>query len=177
MTKENKVYIALGSNIENRFKYLQFGINSLRNDVNISLTKHSSIYETAPVGYLDQENFLNAVVEIRTSYTPIELLHCTQKIQTNAGRESQIRFGPRTLDLDILLYNQENIEMEQLIVPHPRMFERSFVILPLKEIDPHLFFPSINKTIKQVERELLDKEGVRLWKRQFGEDEFVLFEN
>jgi 2-amino-4-hydroxy-6-hydroxymethyldihydropteridine diphosphokinase len=171
MDKINTAYIALGSNIGDRASFLKFGLESLESDVNISIITYSSIYETSPIGYVDQADFLNMVVEINTSYEPLQLLHCTQTIQKDAGRKNDIRWGPRTLDLDILLYNQENIEMEQLIVPHPRMYERGFVIVPLKEINSGLYFPSIDKSVEQVYKELSDKEGVRLWKYRFGEDE------
>ncbi len=171
MDKLKTAYIALGSNIGDRQSFLNFGLKSLEDDVNISILSYSSIYETSPIGYVDQADFLNMVVEIKTSYDPLPLLHCTQTIQNDAGRKTGIRWGPRTLDLDILLYNQENIEMEQLIIPHPRMYERSFVVVPLKEINPSLYFPSIEKSIEQVYKELCDKEGVRIWKKRFGEDE------
>ena len=171
MDKLNTAYIALGSNIGDRASFLKFGLKSLEDDVKISIISYSSIYETSPVGYVEQADFLNMVVEIKTSYDPLHLLDCTQEIQKEAGRNTEIRWGPRTLDLDILLYNKENIEMEHLIIPHPRMHERSFVIVPLKEINPSLYFPAMEKSIEQVYEELSDKEGVRIWKRRFGEDE------
>ncbi|OIJ20495.1 2-amino-4-hydroxy-6-hydroxymethyldihydropteridine diphosphokinase [Anaerobacillus alkalidiazotrophicus] len=172
MTNENTVYLSIGSNMGDRLSFLKYAAKSMKEDVNISITRYSSIYETAPIGYTDQDNFLNMVIELKTSYSPLQLLSRTQKIQDNAGREYNIRWGPRTLDLDILLYNQENIKMEQLIVPHPRMFERSFVIIPLREVNPVLYFPSIEKSIDAVYEELRDKEGVYLWKKPFGEEEF-----
>lgn len=177
MNKKNVVFISLGSNMGNRLNFLKFGVRSLINDVNVSIRNGSSVYETTPVGLLEQADFLNMVVEIETTYTPLELLRCTQEIQEKAGRKFNIRWGPRTLDLDILLYNQENIEMEQLTIPHPRMYERGFVIIPLKEIAADLYFKFVNKSIQQVYQELLDKEGVRLWRNPFGEEELELFEN
>ncbi len=175
--KLNKVYLSLGSNIGDRYKFLQYGVNSLDQNVNISIKSCSSVYETSPIGFTDQNDFLNMVIEIETSLTPSELLVITQGIQQKAGREFKVRWGPRTLDLDILLYNQENIEMDELKIPHPRMFERGFVIIPLKEVAPSLYFSSVGKTIDQVYQELLDKEGVRLWKSPFGEEELERFES
>ncbi|RXJ01083.1 2-amino-4-hydroxy-6-hydroxymethyldihydropteridine diphosphokinase [Anaerobacillus alkaliphilus] len=175
--KLNKVYLSLGSNIGDRYKFLQYGVKSLKDHVNVSIKSCSSIYETSPIGFIDQADFLNMVIEIETSFTPLELLRITQEIQQKAGREFNVRWGPRTLDLDILLYNQENIEMDELNIPHPRMFDRGFVIIPLKEIAPSLYFQSMGKTIEQVYQELLDKEGVRLWKSPFGEEELERFES
>ncbi|MFN7252999.1 MAG: 2-amino-4-hydroxy-6-hydroxymethyldihydropteridine diphosphokinase [Anaerobacillus sp.] len=177
MNKGNIVYVSLGSNMGDRLEFLRYGVMNLNENVNITIKNCSSIYETTPVGFLDQADFLNMVVELETSYTPLELLKCTQEIQRKSGRKFNIKWGPRTLDLDILLYNQENIEMEQLIVPHPRMFERGFVMVPLKEVAPSLYFSAIKKSIQEVYQELLDKEGVRLWKNPFGEEELEHFEN
>src|SRR5690554_4690072 len=127
--KDNIVYLSIGSNIGERIHYLKFAITALLKDVNISRLRMSSIYETVPIGYTKQDEFLNMVVEIYTTYKPVELLYVTKEIQNLAGRKKSIRWGPRTLDLDILLYNQENVEMEHLQIPHPRMFERGFVII------------------------------------------------
>ncbi|MCT8136397.1 2-amino-4-hydroxy-6-hydroxymethyldihydropteridine diphosphokinase [Anaerobacillus sp. CMMVII] len=173
----NIVYLSLGSNMGDRYQFLKFGLNSLKEDVNISIKKCSSIYETSPVGFIEQADFLNMVIGIETSYTPLELLKCTQAIQEKSGRKFKVRWGPRTLDLDILLYNQENIEMDGLTIPHPRMYERGFVILPLMEIAPDLYFEAVKQSIAQINQELLDKEGVRLWKNRFGEEELEHFEN
>ena len=100
----------------------------------INVKTVSSIYETAPVGYVDQPSFLNIVVYIETSYSALEILKICQSIENELGRVREIRWGPRIIDLDILLFNNENIEVENLIVPHPRMFERAFVLVPLLEI-------------------------------------------
>ncbi|WNF37056.1 2-amino-4-hydroxy-6-hydroxymethyldihydropteridine diphosphokinase [Bacillaceae bacterium IKA-2] len=171
MNKSNVVFLSLGSNLGDRFQFLNFAVNSLNDDQCISVGKRSSIYETTPIGVVDQANFLNMVVKIKTSYTPLQLLERTQQIQNQAGREYNVHWGPRTLDLDILLYNEETIEMEQLSIPHSRMFERGFVMIPLRELNSNMYFPSIGKSIEQVFNELSDKEGVRLWKSLFGEEE------
>ena len=126
----------------------------------------SSIYETEPVGYTEQASFLNMVVKVETDFTPFELLETTLTIEEELGRKRELKWGPRTLDLDILMFNQENIKSEKLTVPHPRMQERAFVMVPLKEIAIEKVLPAIP-----------DGEGVRIWKRKNGEDVFALFEN
>jgi 2-amino-4-hydroxy-6-hydroxymethyldihydropteridine diphosphokinase len=165
MSKE--CYISLGTNIGDREGFLINAINELEGNPDISVDQISSIYETDPVGYLDQDPFLNLVIKISTILTPLQLLEVTQGIEQNLGRKRELRWGPRTIDLDILLYNQENIEVEHLRIPHPRMFERSFVLIPLKEINPLI----------KVENKLLEDKGVRLWKRKSGGDGLGLLEN
>lgn len=173
----NIVYLALGSNLGERIDYLNFAISELKKDKAILITKYSSVYETRPVGFLEQGDFLNMVIEIKTSYSPLELLSKTQLIEEKSGRVTKFKWGPRTLDLDILLYNQENIDLDKLKVPHPRMYTRGFVILPLREINAELYFPTIDKTIAQLYQELSEEEGVRVWKKLYGEGELEHFEN
>ncbi|HEX6593233.1 MAG TPA: 2-amino-4-hydroxy-6-hydroxymethyldihydropteridine diphosphokinase [Bacillota bacterium] len=146
----NRAYIALGTNIEPRFTYLTKAIQKLSSDDHIQIVKKSSIYETPPVGYTNQAHFLNMVVAVDTTRSPIELLNMCQSIEQQLGRKREIRFGPRTIDLDILLYNEENIQTERLIVPHPRMAERAFVLVPLVEIADHLTFPGTEITIQHL---------------------------
>lgn len=131
----NIAYIALGTNQGDRENFLKTAIKLLGDSPHISLLDHSSIFETEPVGYTEQPSFLNMVIKIATSLTAGELLELTQKLEKDLGRKRDIHWGPRTIDLDILLYNHENIELEHLKVPHPRMFERAFVIVPLLEIN------------------------------------------
>jgi 2-amino-4-hydroxy-6-hydroxymethyldihydropteridine diphosphokinase len=164
---ENTAFIALGSNIENRYNYLANAIQLLNKDPEIEMVNFSSIYETDPVGYEDQDLFLNMVVKISTDYTANELLQFCLKTELELGRKREIKWGPRTIDLDILLYNQENIETENLMIPHPRMIERAFVMVPLLEIEPDIFFPAMEEL-----HEIFNKEGVRVWKQKNGEDVF-----
>ena len=98
----------------------------------------------------NQACFLNAVLKISTSLQSEELLQTCLFIESELGRKREIRWGPRTLDLDILLYNQENIETESLIVPHPRMQERAFVIIPLMELDPNIKLPNVNAALDDI---------------------------
>lgn len=173
----NEAYLSLGTNIGDRVDYLIQALRLLMKDKKIRVAGISSIYETDPVGYADQPPFLNLVAEIHTSYEPLELLTKTQQIEVELGRIRDIRWGPRTIDLDILLYNQENIQTESLIVPHPRMVERGFVLIPLFELNPHVQIPGSTSTIEQLVNQLLDKEGVRLWKQISGAEELERFVN
>lgn len=168
----NTAFIALGSNIENRYDYLSKAIEHLGNHPKIQLVNSSSVYETDPVGYEDQDLFLNMVIEIQTELGALELLDFCLKVELELGRKREIVWGPRTIDLDILLYNQVNIKSEKLIIPHPRMLERNFVMIPLMEIKPDVIIPNIEKPLEAWIKELANKEGVRIWKRKNGEDVF-----
>jgi 2-amino-4-hydroxy-6-hydroxymethyldihydropteridine diphosphokinase len=168
----NTAFIALGSNIGNRYDYLTEAIKQLESHLEIKLVNISSIYETDPLGYEDQDLFLNMVIEVMTSLRADELLDICLKLELTLGRKREIVWGPRTIDLDILLYNQENIETEKLIIPHPRMLERNFVMIPLSEIKPDIIIPNTDKPLEALIKELPNKEGVRLWKRKNGEDVF-----
>src|SRR5699024_1471915 len=122
-------------------------------------------YETEPVGYQDQAKFLNQVIEVQTTYSPMELLLACQSIEKKLGRERDVRWGPRTIDLDILLYNHEDIMTNQLIVPHPRMDSRAFVLVPLAELNPELVIPTTNQTVSE-QLSLIanhEKRGVVKW--------------
>jgi len=154
----NKVYIALGTNIEPKNVHLSEALNLLDAHEAVSIQKRSSIYQTAPVGYLDQDDFLNMVIEIQTLLKPYELLDFCQHIEEKLGRERNIRFGPRTIDLDILLYNQENSTEERLTIPHPRMHERAFVLIPLLEIDTAIILPHTGKTARDHLNEIMDED-------------------
>ncbi len=172
----NTAYLSLGSNIGNRVDFLYGAIKAVDNDERINILRCSSLYETDPVGYLDQGQFLNMVIKIETTYEAEKLLDRCLEMEHLLGRIRHQKWGPRTIDLDILLFNHENIETEKLIVPHPRLQERAFVLIPLKEVDPdlpevkHSSYPLLTKVGEE-------SEGVRLWKQINGEDAFGLFEN
>ncbi|ARK28475.1 2-amino-4-hydroxy-6-hydroxymethyldihydropteridine diphosphokinase [Halalkalibacter krulwichiae] len=166
------VYIALGSNIGDRYDHLKTAIHLLDQHERISVEKQSSIYETEPVGYVNQQAFLNMVIYVKTDLSPRELLDVTQAIETRCGRKRDIRWGPRTIDLDILLFDQENMVMETLSIPHPRMWERAFVMIPLMELQPMLKAPHSDKSLEEIYKALPDKEGVRKWNPGIVEEEF-----
>jgi 2-amino-4-hydroxy-6-hydroxymethyldihydropteridine diphosphokinase len=160
-----KVYIALGSNIEPRLTYLNKAMEQLAVHDKIEIKDHSSIYETDPVGFVEQDQFLNMVIEVATDLDPNSLLNVCQSIEQNLGRKRGVKWGPRTIDLDILVYNQENIETERLILPHPRLHERAFVLIPLAEINPFLYIAYFDKNITELLASIPaeDKEGVVKW--------------
>ncbi|SDC54441.1 2-amino-4-hydroxy-6-hydroxymethyldihydropteridinediphosphokinase [Pelagirhabdus alkalitolerans] len=161
----NDAYIALGSNISPRDGYLKQAIDTLHLDESIQVEEASPIYETDPVGYDNQGKFLNQVIKVRTSYDAPDLLMVCQEIERELGRKRDIRWGPRTIDLDILLYNQENMKTEQLILPHPRMHLRAFVLIPLMAIAPELILPTVNKTVESVVQSIPkeEKRGIKKW--------------
>ncbi|WP_425388498.1 2-amino-4-hydroxy-6-hydroxymethyldihydropteridine diphosphokinase [Bacillus solimangrovi] len=153
------VYLALGSNVGERDGHIIEAIRALSSDPNVDVIKVSSVYETDPVGYTDQPQFLNMVICISTTLTPNQLLQLTQKVENENGRIRDVRWGPRTLDLDILLFDRENIETEYLTIPHPRMMERNFVMVPLLEV--------VNDTMKMYLQSFdinTSVEGMRVWR-------------
>lgn len=137
--KEEASYIALGSNLGDRHFNINKAIEYLKANQNIRVEKVSSIIETEPQGGPPQGKFLNAVVKIKTSLSCEELLRFLQDIENKLGRKRSIKNGPRTIDLDILLYGNKKIDEEDLKIPHPKMFERDFVLKPLLEIEPDIF--------------------------------------
>ncbi|MBM4765288.1 2-amino-4-hydroxy-6-hydroxymethyldihydropteridine diphosphokinase [Bacillus sp. B15-48] len=167
---KNNVFIAVGSNIGDRFEYISKAVKQIDSHGKINVVNTSSIYETEPIGYTDQDRFLNMVLQVETELGPYELLEELLMIEDLLGRKRGKVWGPRTLDLDILLYNQENIKSEKLTIPHPRMQERAFVMIPLGELE-------LGSKLASAIASLPDKEGVRIWKQKNGEDVFALFEN
>ena len=161
----------------NRLNTFQTAFRLLDENEHIKLVSCSSLYETDPVGYTDQDCFLNAVFKVETDLKPEELLRTCLQIEQELGRKRDIRWGPRTLDLDILLYNHENVETEILSIPHPRMHERAFVIIPLMELETDINLPKMNTSLSDLLDKIPDKEGVRLWKLKNGEGVFALFES
>jgi 2-amino-4-hydroxy-6-hydroxymethyldihydropteridine diphosphokinase len=139
-------YIGLGSNLSGNHNgqlfspqaQLEQAVLSLRAHHRIDVLKQSSFYQTAAIGPGQQPDYINAVVQLQTSLKPIELLDLLQSIENQQGRERTIRWGARTLDLDILLYDQHTENSQRLILPHPRMHERSFVLAPLAELAPQV---------------------------------------
>lgn len=130
----HKVYLSLGGNMGDTRANLAAAIKTIRANKKNYAVKVASIYETEPVGYEDQPNFLNTVVSFWTSMTPHEVLMMAQGIETDLRRERTIRFGPRTIDVDVLLYDDLEMNDPDLTIPHPRMYERAFVLKPLSEL-------------------------------------------
>lgn len=132
------VFIGIGSNLGDREKNIANAIDCLKNEPKITIEKISSIIETVPVGGPPQNKYLNGVIKISTVLSPENLLEVLQNIENKLGRKRSLRFGPRTIDLDILLYDDRIIDNPRLKIPHPRMYEREFVLKPLFEIEPEV---------------------------------------
>lgn len=133
-----RTFISMGSNLGDKEDNLRQAVKALNELKGTVIVKISSLYSTSPVGYLAQDDFLNAMVELNTDLEPQILLQSLQDIEHKLGRVRDIRWGPRTIDLDIILYGQMNIDQADLSVPHPRMNERAFVLVPLAELAPFL---------------------------------------
>lgn len=133
---KHNAFIALGSNLDNPRAQVLSAMDAIHAIPGCCVIKRSSLYETAPVGYVDQPNFINAVVKIETNLTPLDLLHALQHIEISQGRVRTIKNGPRTIDCDLICYDDIVMKTEELTLPHPRMHERDFVLIPLKEIEP-----------------------------------------
>ena len=154
-------YISFGSNLGNRLKNIKRGLQLVSRNRSITITKKSSLYETEPVGYENQGWFLNGVIEIETFVLPHKLLSLIKKVERIMGRKRRIRWGPREIDLDILLYNQRCVDTPGLIIPHPRMHERAFVLVPLVEITPRVIHPIFKKNARQLLAKLADSKSVK----------------
>ncbi len=153
------IFVALGSNLGNRQKTLARALEAMDSHEAIIVVRASSLYETAPVGGPPQDFFLNAVVELDSTLTPTELMTALQEIERTFDRKRGVRWGPRTLDLDIILCGTSVVENPSLEIPHPRMAERSFVLAPLAEIAGEFIHPVQHKTIAELLYELPSVEG------------------
>ena len=131
---KNKVYLSLGSNIGNRQEYIESAIELVGKTEGIKILKKSGLYETSPVGYVEQDLFLNAVIKIETDFSEREILKIINKIENELDRKREIRWGPRTIDIDILIFSDKKINETDLIIPHKEMLNRLFVLIPLIEI-------------------------------------------
>jgi 2-amino-4-hydroxy-6-hydroxymethyldihydropteridine diphosphokinase len=151
-------YIGVGSNVGNREANCRKAFELLADTGRVISV--SSLYFTEPVGYKEQEDFINAVVSIETDLSATELLDACRAIEGRLGRKRKLRWGPRTIDLDILLYGDHMINRPHLVIPHPLMATRKFVLAPLAEIAPDVMHPVLHKTAEQLLRELKDTSRV-----------------
>jgi len=155
-------YIGLGSNIADRELNLNQAIRNLKLHPEIKVLRSSSIYETEPVGFVDQAAFLNRVIQVETQLTAMQLFTYMLEVEQRLGRVRDKRWGPRTLDLDLLLFGQLSLNLPELIIPHPRMVERAFVLIPLAEImDKTTVIAGIS--LAEHLQFLNGKEGVKPW--------------
>jgi len=154
----HKVYLSLGSNIGDKVDYLDKAVDILRKNALIHKLNVSSYYQTDPVGYEDQDVFVNIAIGLETDLSPYEMLDVCQSIEEDLNRVRLIRWGPRTIDVDIILFDEIRMEEELLTIPHPRMHERAFVLVPIKEIACDLM---INGRHIDELLDALDVSGVR----------------
>jgi len=148
------VYLGLGSNIEPKVEYLKKAVEKLAAEPEIILEKTSSLYLTKAYGYQDQADFINAVVYLKTSLTPEKLLKTVLKIESDLGRVRNKKWGPRTIDIDILFYNKLEYQSQDLIIPHPEIKKRAFVLIPLIEVAADKLFiedVSIKKWLQKLD--------------------------
>ncbi len=163
-----KIFLSLGTNIGDREQNLIRCIEALEGR-NINIVRNSSIYETEPYGDTAQPNFYNMVVRIKTSFTPTQLLYETKLIEKQFGRKKTGRWGPRIIDIDILTYNRVSLQKPELIIPHPQLHKRRFVLIPLKEVDNRFVHPTLKKNVDQILAECEDNREVRIVKKcEFG---------
>ena len=156
----HSAYIGFGSNIDDRLSYIQNAIHALSEAEGITLQKISSLYETEPVGYEEQAKFLNGAVAIETCLSPHTLLQTLKQIEADVGRQNRTRWGPREIDMDILIYGDICLRFPDLVIPHPEMHLRRFVLAPLAEIAPNLLHPVFNQTIQTLLKRLEDDKSV-----------------
>ena len=155
------VYLCLGSNLGDREANLSQALLLL--SPKVIVRKVSSVYETRPVGYEEQPMFLNLTCQVATSLDPEELLRLVKDIEANMGRKPDFRNAPRLIDIDILFYNARVIKTEGLTIPHPRLAERAFVLIPLSEIAPGLVHPELGRKIAELARDVEGHNDVRKW--------------
>ena len=167
-------YLGLGSNLGQRDRNLAEAVSRLGGDRagqhrgrraaggGVALLRASSVYETAPWGYTCQPNFLNCVLEIRTTLSPSHLLESVKGLEVTMGRQRGFRNGPRLIDVDILLYGDSAIDLPGLQIPHPRLHQRAFALAPLAELAPGVIHPALGVTIAKLAAEADGREGVEL---------------
>jgi 2-amino-4-hydroxy-6-hydroxymethyldihydropteridine diphosphokinase len=157
----SETWLGLGSNLGDKRANILRALDLLA--AVCSLSRVSSLYKTEPVGFKNQDWFLNCAVKAGTELPPRALLDALKAIEQAMGRRERIRNGPRVIDLDILLYDGLVAEQDGLVIPHPRMHERSFVLVPLREIDPSVVHPGMDKTIEELADSLPNPERVELF--------------
>jgi 2-amino-4-hydroxy-6-hydroxymethyldihydropteridine diphosphokinase len=159
-----KAFVGLGSNMGDREGHLIHAVRLLHNEDHIAVIQCSNIYETEPIGYVEQPPFLNMVIEVETVLGPQELLARLLFIEQNMGRTRMVRWGPRNIDLDLLLYDRIKLDSPDLTLPHPQMFHRPFVMIPLQEIMGSEW-ETYDQTVMECLQKADGKAGVTLWKK------------
>lgn len=162
------VYIGLGSNMGDRERNLKLALERLGGRAGVRVARVSSFHETEPVGGPPQGKFLNAAAELETTLGPEGLLDELQAIENELGRTRTVHWGPRTIDLDVLLYGDEVVQTQRLTVPHPLMHERVFVLGPLCEIAPGARHPALGETVRELLGRLREKGEAKMRRRPHG---------
>jgi 2-amino-4-hydroxy-6-hydroxymethyldihydropteridine diphosphokinase len=157
-------FVGIGSNVSDPAEQSLKAFDHVSGTDGVKFLRRSSLYKTEPVGSPDQEWFINAVAEIRTTLTARELLASLQAIENRMGRIRNGKWGPRTIDLDILLYGQEVIQEKDLYIPHPELHKRRFVLEPLCEIAPYVIHPAFGVSIRGLMDRLEDKSIVNMYR-------------
>ena len=160
LARGNIAFIGIGSNVGDKIRNCKRAIVEITQHEQNSLIAQSSLYKTEPIGYTQQDWFINCVIEIETSLTAYELLHILENIELAMGRKRSFKWGPRIIDLDILLFNEETIRSEELTVPHPELEKRAFVLAPLCEIAGDYMHPVLKKSISQLMAQLEGEQGI-----------------
>ena len=153
-------FIGLGANLGDRAGTLAAAVAALGSATGVELRRRSDLYESAPVGVLDQPWFLNGVVEVATTLAPLDLLRLLQQIERDLGRQPTRRWGERVVDLDLLLYGDQRVDLPELVVPHPELWKRRFVLQPLAELAPELRAPD-GRAISEVADALAAEQALR----------------
>lgn len=157
-------YIGIGSNIGDKVGSCERAISEIIKIDRHRLLAKSSFFKTQPIGYKDQDWFINGVIKIETDLSPHELLQHLKSIELALGRKETFRWGPRLIDLDLLFFDQEEIQTTDLCVPHPRLHKRRFVLIPMAEIDRDFIHPVFKVTIQQLLDNLQEDQGVEKFK-------------
>ena len=167
---QNFVFLGLGSNLDDRVETVR-GAERLISEIDgVIVVSSASLYDTEPVGIVDQPSFINSALKIKTTLQPAELLGKLKEIEREMGRVDAVRWGPRIIDIDILLFGDIVINEEGLTIPHPEMTKRAFVLVPLSEIAPNVVHPVLKKSIRELVDDLGDVTDVRVWKGDCGEN-------
>ena len=153
-------YIGIGSNLGDKIAHCEKAISEILNIDRHRLLSRSSLFNTRPIGYTAQDWFVNGVIKIETDLEPLDLYRVLKAIEIRLGRKETFQWGPRIIDLDLLLFDDRRIETEELQVPHPRLHERQFVLIPLSEIDQNLIHPVLKKTVGELLEEIKEDQGV-----------------
>jgi 2-amino-4-hydroxy-6-hydroxymethyldihydropteridine diphosphokinase len=153
-------YIGIGSNLGDKLDQCEKAISEILKVDHHKLLAKSSFFKTQPVGYTSQDWFVNGVIKIETDLEPFDLFRMLKAIESRLGRLKTFRWGPRSIDLDILFFDETEIQTEELQIPHPLIHERQFVLIPLAEIDPGLIHPVIRKTVQELLENLKQDQGV-----------------